>query len=263
VNFGLFTDQDATRFCYLRLRKLKEAIKDPAILDAVARELEVPGADQKGASPRQKLAAIERRIDELRATATSPWYGVPAAEVLAASVFGAGDSLADAIQTLFSAAAGAQDLLPAVNTWLKGGGLTPVRNVPFGAGLVEFVGYRAGFLSGPRVVAILVKNELAEIEPALNELVPMTAYTHATYLACTPAIAAEYLTAHAAAPDVRRWVPDRLTQRLHASGSGLLLVEGAALAQALFPKERSLDKAVLDKLALALQAKPGSAFKPK
>src|SRR4029077_19774560 len=74
VNFGFLPDQDTTRFCYLRLRRLKQAIKDPKVLEALVEELEVPG---KG------MAAIERRIEDLRGTKTSMWYGVPAPEVLA------------------------------------------------------------------------------------------------------------------------------------------------------------------------------------
>lgn len=56
-------------------------MKDNAIVDALARELEVPGG---------KMAAIERRIEELRKTKGSLWYEVPAPEILAASIFKAG-----------------------------------------------------------------------------------------------------------------------------------------------------------------------------
>ena len=78
VKFGLFVDPDTTRYSGLRLRRLKEATKDPKILDALVEELEV--ADAGG----NKMAAIERRIEALRATKSSLWYEVAAPEVLAA-----------------------------------------------------------------------------------------------------------------------------------------------------------------------------------
>jgi hypothetical protein len=80
VKFGLFVDPDTTRYSGLRLRRLKEAIKDPKVLEALAEELEIAGAASG------KMAAIERRIEELRATKSSIWYEVAAPEVLAASL---------------------------------------------------------------------------------------------------------------------------------------------------------------------------------
>ena len=82
MKFGLFVDPDTTRYSGLRLRRLKEAIKDPKVLEALVEELEVAAATGSN-----KMAAIERRIEELRATKSSLWYEVAAPEVLAASIF--------------------------------------------------------------------------------------------------------------------------------------------------------------------------------
>ena len=53
VRFGFFKDQDATRHCYLRLRRLKQALRDEAIVRALAQELGVSGGGRK-----ELLAAV-------------------------------------------------------------------------------------------------------------------------------------------------------------------------------------------------------------
>ena len=78
MTLPFLTDPDLTRFCYLRLRRLKEATHDAAVVAALARELEVPDGT---------LSGIEKRIDELRAAAGSFWHDVAVPEILAASVF--------------------------------------------------------------------------------------------------------------------------------------------------------------------------------
>ena len=82
MHFGFFVDPDTTRYCGLRLRRLKEAIKDDKVQQALVEQLEVAGATGK-----DKMAAIERRLEELRATQTSHWFEVPVGEILAASIF--------------------------------------------------------------------------------------------------------------------------------------------------------------------------------
>jgi hypothetical protein len=66
-------------------------------------------------------------------------------------------------------------------------------------------------------------------------------FTNAMYLACTPAMAAAFLTRHADAPAVERWDPAAFRNKLSALGFGLLLVEGDAVSESLAPKERTPD----------------------
>jgi hypothetical protein len=252
VNFGFLTDQDATRFCYLRLRRLKVAIKDPRILAALVEELEIPGDNAGDAGTRKTFAAIERRIEELRATETSLWYGVAAPEVLAASIFRAKRLANGPVQELFTHAPHERDLVGPITAWLKGGGLAPSQHISVGNARADFGGYRKGMMSGPRVVAVQMRNDLGELKRALDELVGLKPYTNATYLACTPAMAAAYLADFAAARGVHRWDPVALRRKLYASGSGLLLVEKDALAQALPAKERQLDAKTLDGLVAGM-----------
>ena len=250
MNFGFLVDQDTRRYCYLRLRRLKAAVKDAKVVDALASELEVPGATGK-----KKMAAIERRIDELRTTKRCLWYEVPAPEVLAASIFRARKRTAGIADDLFGQVRRLQDLAAPLAGWLNLAGLAPYQGGVPGIGRANLVGYRGGqFLSGGRIVGIEVTNDATELDRALDEMKTTREHTHASYIACTPALAAELLWAHATSPGVSRWDAEALRRRLRASGCGLLLVEGDAVAQALLPNERRPDKAKLLQLATAIQS---------
>jgi hypothetical protein len=250
MRFGFLADPDRTRFSYLRLRRLKRAIKDASVLDAVLAELEVPVAETASLSPRAKLAVIEQRIERLRAGTASVWSSVPAPEVLAAYLFAASKRAGGAVGELFSHAR-ADQVKGAVVTWLQGGGLTMHDAVPQHTGF-DLVGYHKGALSGMRVVGVAVKNEASAIDAALDSMQAFAKYTHAIHLACAPAVAAQYLAACAEATG--RWDAEALKRKLQASGFGLLMVEGDAVAQALFPKTRPGDGRALEALVAAFGA---------
>jgi hypothetical protein len=250
VNFGFLADQDTTRYCYLRLRRLKAAIKDARIVDALAEELEVPGA-----TGRKKMAAIERRIEELRGTKGSLWHEVPAPEILAASIFKARKRTGGIVDDLFARVPDVQDLAAPLISWMGLAGLTPYKGGVPGIGPANLVGYRGEqFLTGMWIVGIEVTNDAAELGRALDEMKTSRRHTHHSYVACTPGLAAEFLWAQATAPGVSRWDAEALRRRLQAAGCGLLLVEGDAVAQALLPQERKPDKAMLTQLATAIQS---------
>jgi hypothetical protein len=252
VKFGLFVDPDTTRYSGLRLRRLKEAIKDPQILDALVEELEVTGA-----TGGNKLAAIERRIEELRATKGSLWFEVPAPEVLAASIFKAKKLQGPVVDELFKRVTSVQQLAAPLATWLDMAGLTPHPGSAPGLGRANLIGYRGGgMLSGGRVIGVEATNDVNELGRALDEPKRVRETLTASYLACTPALVAELLwTRTAVAP---RWQPDLLLAKVQAGGFGLLLVEGDAVAQTVIPVERKLDAGKLAAIATALQSsKPG------
>jgi hypothetical protein len=248
VKFGFFADQDRTRHCYLRLRRLKQALADARALDALLAELEIPAEKSGGGSARAKGAAIEQEIERLRASQTSAFRDVPAPEVLAATLFAASRRAGSPIADLFSAARSDRPLVAAVTTWLHGAGLELYDQLPPGTGF-DLVGYSKGMLSGARVVGFVVKNDAAEIDAALEHTRAFTKYTQSTYLACAPAVGAEYLAAHATASG--RWDPEALARRLQSSGAGLLLVEGDAVAQAVLPAKRPVDGKALEALIAA------------
>ena len=250
VNFGLFVDQDTTRYCYLRLRRLKAALKDVKVIDALVEELDVPGA-----TGTNKMKAIERRIEELRATKSSLWHDVPAPEILAASIFRAKGLAGGVVDDLFRRVPRVQDLAAPLLDWLRLADMTPYEGGAPGTGRANIVGYRGGgFASGPRIVGIEATNDASQLDRALDEMKTSKEHTHATYIACTPALAATFLWAEAAVPGASRWDAEALQRRLKASGCGLLLVEGDAIAQAHLPKERMLDKAKLAELATVIQS---------
>lgn len=140
-------------------------------------------------------------------------------------------------------------------SWLNLAGLTTHQGGVPGIGRANLVGYRGGhFLSSGRIVGIEATNDAAELDRALDQMKTAREYTHASYVACTPALAAEFLWAQAAAPRVSGWDADALGRRLQGCGCGLLVVEGDAVAQAVPPKERKPDKAMLAQLAVAIQS---------
>jgi hypothetical protein len=249
VNFGLFTDQDTTRYCFLRLRRLKAALKDATIIDALVDELEVPGA-----TGNKRLAAIERRIEELRGTNSSIWHQVPAPEVLAASIFRARKRIGE-IDKLFAHVPRVRDLTGPLVSWLNISGLTPYQLRAPGTGRASMVGYKdGGFLASVRIVGIEAVNDPGELKRATDEMKTSRAQGHARFIACTPALAAAYLWEQATAPGASRWNADDIRQRLRATGTGLLIVEGEAVAQALLPQEHKPDSAKLAELATAIQS---------
>ena len=186
MKFGMFVDQDSTRFCYLRLRRLKTVLKNANILAALAAELELPAVDG-----RAQLAAIERRIEELRGTKDSPWYEVPAPEILAASIFAARKRARGAVDELFSAVGRVQELAAPLGSWLNIAGLKSYQGGVPGIGRANLVGYAASrLMSGPHIVGIEATNETSQLASALDSTKTTHASTHASYLACTPALAA-------------------------------------------------------------------------
>jgi len=247
VKFGFFVDPDTTRFAGLRLRRLKEALKDPRVGEALVEELQVTGASGKN-----KLPAVERRIEELRASKSSLWFEVPAPEILAASIFHA-KPLASVVDELWKRVARVQDLAAPLATWLNLAGLTPHTGPTPATGRANILGYRGGgVIAAMRVVDIEATNDPSELARSLDEMKSAKRHTSASYIACTPALVAEYLWARTATAP--RWEPDALASRLRAAGLGLLVLEGDAVAQAILPQERKPDKIKLTEVAKAILA---------
>jgi hypothetical protein len=254
VNFGFLADPDRTRYSYLRLRRLREAIKDAATLEAAGRELAIPPDEMAAPAARAKLAALERHIDRLRGAAGTPWSDVPAPEILAAAIFRAGLGAPGPSRDLFSPALHAGAVVKPALAWLRSAGATLLENLPGGLP-VNAVGYQKGALSGLRIVGLAIKNDVDALENALEGLPSLARYMTATYIACTPALAAAYLSAVAAESTPPRWNPRALEQKLGGAGIGLLLIEGDAVAQVILPKERAVSAKALEDIVSALRAR--------
>jgi hypothetical protein len=242
VKLPTLADPDRTRFCYLRLRRLKEAIKDPRVIQAVARELDVTEAD---------VPAIRARMDELRAAAGSFWNGVEQPEIWAASMFKARQFAEDAIDEYFRPVANLQDLSKPLTEWLALDGFTAQAGPVPRTGRANLIGHRGGgTISAPRTIGVEATNDPAEIAASLAD--KTVDNTHVAYIACTPATAAGFLWLRATQSG--RWDGEALQRELQPSGRGLLLVEADAIAQAIPAKERKPEKALLQQLAVDLQA---------
>lgn len=242
MKFPTLADPDRTRFCYLRLRRLKEAIKDPRVVQAVARELDVTEAD---------VPAIRTRMDELRAAEGSFWNGVEQPEIWAASMFKARSLAPEAIDEYFRPVANLQELSKPLTEWLLLAGLTAQAGPVPRTGRANLIGHRAGgTIAAPRTVGIEATNDPAEIAASVAD--KTIDNTHVAYIACTLATAAGFLWLRATQSG--RWDGEALQRELQPSGRGLLLMEGDAIAEAIPAKERKPDKALLQQLAVDLQS---------
>ncbi len=99
-------------------------------------------------------------------------------------------------------------------------------------------------------MGIEVTNDPAEIAASVAD--KTIDNTHAAYIACTLATAAGFLWLRSTQSG--RWDGEALQRELQPSGRGLLLIEGDAIAEAIPAKERKPDKALLQQLAVDLQA---------
>jgi hypothetical protein len=176
---------------------------------------------------------------------------VPAPEILAAAIFRAGVAAPGPSRDLFTPAAHHRDVVKPALAWLKGAGFALFDGLLPGLP-VDAVGYQKGMLSGLSVVGLAIKNDLGALEAALEGLPSLARYTSAMYVACTPALAAAYFFARAAASTPPRWDPGALERKLDAAGIGLLLVEGDALAETKPPQQRALEAKALEHVISAL-----------
>jgi hypothetical protein len=202
--------------------------------------------------PRAKLAALERHIDRLRGAPGTLWSDVPAPEILAAAIFRAGLAAPGPSRELFTPATRERDVVNPAVGWLRSAGFAIYENLPRGLP-VDAVGYQKGMLSGLRICGLAIRNDLGLLEAALEGLPSLARYMSSMYVACTPALAAAYLSARATASTPPRWDPQALERKLAASGIGLLLVEGDAVSEARLPKHTSVEAKALEDIASVLR----------
>lgn len=237
---GYFFDEsyDTTRYCYARARLLREAAKRDQVIDAVMTTLKTPlnGAQRKRLEMKEKLAALQEHIPHLQRLNNSEWRGCEPAEIFAAGIFLSKTSGADKA-SIFCPVAREEDLRQPIRDWLGGDKLEPHDEVPMGQSRVDVVGHKpAGFLSSERIIAVELKNQLAQLKRGLDQMTNYSDYAHHVYLACTPALAATYLRNHFNAKEVGRWDPKALDRKLEKFGVGLLLVENGQVFEVRRPK---------------------------
>jgi len=241
MNFDvpLFGSEDDHRYCYARVSALKKALGDARVLDALLDQLELPGkslAALKKLGLDEKLRLIEQQIDHFRRMETSVWYKVTAPEIFAASIFRSKLPL-KVIGEFFFDVKKEADLLAPVASWLTKKGYDAYAEIPLGVKRVDVLGHKNGFLSGNHLIAIELKNEKTQFERALDQMTTFGQYAHKTYLACTPALAADYLDRHSCARGVKHWDGRVFETKLRDFGVGLLLVEGNRVCEVIKPNE--------------------------
>ncbi len=239
-------DDEGQRYCYIRSSKLTEYYADPAVLSVLMSQLEVPGlqATHNRMGNREKRAAIEAQIDHFGRTPHSFWYGVPAREVLAASIWRArseGYGLSNrVVADKFYDVSREEDLMRPIARWLEARGEDPYMEIQLGRRRIDVLGLkRPGLTGSPRLTAVELKNSDEQFRRGPDQMGTFAEYAHAVYLACTPAFAAEYLERNADHPSVGRWDPTLLDRKLKQGGFGLLIVERDKVFEVIKPVEQT------------------------
>lgn len=243
------------RFCYLRVGKLNDYYADPAVIDALMEQLDVPGtvATHRAMTIQQKQAAIEAQAEHFSQTPTSFWYRVPRKEILAASLWRCrGHILRErVVKDRFYEVAREEDLRRPVGRWLLERGDDPYMEVQLGRRRIDVLGLNK---RTQRLTAIELKNSDAEFRRGPDQMGSFAEYAHAVYLACTPAFAADYLERHAEHRAVNHWDPTLLDRKLKQGGFGLLIVERDRVFEIISPVEQTPIPERLDKIVAGLAA---------
>jgi hypothetical protein len=177
---------------------------------------------------------------------SSEWFGVVPAEIVAAHLWrglGARDR-----KMMFSAVNKEAELLRPVATWFKSKGFDVYAEVPAGRHRIDLVAINpGGIFKRPQLIAVELKNSLSQMKRGLDQMTTFGQYATEVYLACTPAMAAEYLDTHARVPGVKHWDATVLQDKLEAFGFGLLLVSVNFdnIEEAIKPQRRTAKAACL------------------
>ncbi|MFO0711656.1 MAG: hypothetical protein U0353_17520 [Sandaracinus sp.] len=193
-------------------------------LDLLMKALGVKGkpGHLKKLDPDDKAKAILHELAHLAETSTSMWHRVHTLEILTYFVYevlNKGERSA-----IFGHVAKESDLLRPVAQHFADEGYEVYDEIPMGRNRADLVAHKPGSLFNvwsPTVVAVELKNDLTQLKRGIDQLTTFQDYAHETYLACTPAIAHEYLRWHAKSPGVRHWDSDALKRKLNSIGETL------------------------------------------
>lgn len=258
INDWFWGASDSQRCGYVRVGALKKALANPKVLDALLESLGVQG--KPGALRRlpdsEKLKAIFDSVDEhTKRSKTSQYYGQHPAEVIAAAIWRSHLSNKFVESELFRDVRKEAHLEQPVVAWLKSQGLNAHAEIPMGKKRVDVVGHRPpawGGLRGQLIVAVELKNEVKEFERAIDQMTTYRDYAHQVWLACTPAMAVDYLDSHLDSRGVVRWDHAVFDRKLQSVGFGLLLVEGTDVTAHIVPKPSTPTAAKQDEITRQL-----------
>lgn len=251
---------DDDRLCYLTIGRLRTALDETRVLDALMDDLEVPGKPNvlKALSPREKLDCIIRQADFFGSSKTSLWFGVRSGDILVAKLWQSSLSNKFVERELFSSVTREAQLLEPVARWLVAHQLEPHAEISMGKKRADLVGHREPAFLGLRareLVAVELKNDIKEMERAIDQMTTYAEYAHRVYLACTPALAIEYLDDHASSRGAKHWDSEILDRKLGKLGLGLLIVEGHSVTEHLKPRPNVVTTKSLDEVLRFLTSK--------
>jgi hypothetical protein len=238
-------------YCYLKGSRIRSALKHQRVLDALIDELQVPGKASRvrNLSMAEKVCAITDQVFHYCHGTTSIWCETSPEDVVAAALWRSRLVNPLAAFDVFCSVRREDDLVEPVRNWLEADGFDAFTEVAMGRCRADVVGHRKAGLFGlrpQRVIAVELKNDLGQLRRGLDQMVTYNDYAHEVYLACTPALAIQYLDSHANARAVQHWDSEVLDRKLEKFGLGLLLVEGNEVHMHL---EASRSKVCKSKLA--------------
>ena len=201
-------------------------------LDLLMKAIGVKGkpGQLKKLDPDEKARAILHELAHLAESRTSIWHEVHKLEILTFFVYEVLNKAERA--AIFGHVAKESDLLRPVAQHFVDQGYEVYDEIPMGRNRADLVAHiPGGFFNvwTPTVIAVELKNDLTQLKRGIDQLTTFQDYAHQTYLACTPAMAHEYLRWHAKSPGVKHWDSGALKRKLEKIGAGLLLVQGASV----------------------------------
>lgn len=118
------------------------------------------------------------------------------------------------------------DLLSPIAAYYREREYEVYREVPMGRKRVDALCHKkGGFLRSEHLLAIELKNDLAQLKRGFDQMTTFADYAHGVYLACTPEMAFNFLQDHAKARAVHKWDFKALENKLSRAGIGLLIVQ--------------------------------------
>jgi hypothetical protein len=230
------------RYAYAQSPALAKVFEHRATIDAAMASLAVPVAAARRASLSDDEArrALTGYVHFLRSFEAGGWHGLSAGEIAAAAIVRSPTLPAELHQLAFHPMLDEEQLSAPVARYLRGRNFDVFAEVATSRKRADLVGTRWGPLGGT-VVAVELKNALADFERGMDQVSTYAAYAHEVWIACTPALAASYLDAHSRGVAVLGWDPNWLEKKLAAIGCGLLLVEGTQVTKVRSPRLNGVD----------------------
>lgn len=226
-----FRDVESTDwFAYLPVPILETLVDDAAFLDLLLATSGVTtkASSLKAMSVEEKRRAVKTIVESHKNQPGAVTHGLHELEILAVllgQATAAAKMPAKYVKMLWPSVKKEADLLAPVAAHYRTEKYEVYREIPMGRKRVDILCHKpAGFLRAEHLIAIELKNSLAELKRGIDQLTTFADYAHSVYLACTPALAVEFLTDHASARGVHKWDPKALENKLSRAGIGLLIV---------------------------------------